>query len=395
VDGVRSGFRIFAPQGAKACSLGRQPQVTDSTIIPEPRRGDGILPRSDDPPSPLRGSGIRCASLSWGSRPRLHAFAPCGARTLLLLFFLALPLAAAPLAYVTNELAGTVTIFDTATNKVVSTVTTGARPRGLQLTADGKRLYVALSDIGRTTKSSADAIVAVDAATFRPVARFDAGSDPERFVVTRDRLYAANEDAGTATVTEIAKNKVIASLIVGIEPEGVALSPNGRWVYVTAETSNTVSVIDTRSLEVVSTFLVDPRPRVATFSPDGKRAYVTAEIGGTLAVVDAVRHKVLRTIKLPPTAKPVGVVVSPDGKRIYVANGHGNSVSVIDAATEKLTATVPVGKRPWGIAVTRDGKRIYTANGVSNDISVIDAATLKVIATIPAGKGAWGVVIGR
>ena len=68
---------------------------------------------------------------------------------------------------------------------------------------------------------------------------------------------------------------------------------------------------------------------------------------------------------------------------------------MIDAATEKLTATIPVGKRPWGIAVTRDGKRIYTANGISNDVSVIDTATLKVIATIPAGKGAWGVVIGR
>jgi len=76
----QKGAWIFAPQGAKACSLGRQPQVADPTTNPEPRRGDGILPRGDDPPSPLRGSGIRLASLSWGSRPRLHAFAPCGAK---------------------------------------------------------------------------------------------------------------------------------------------------------------------------------------------------------------------------------------------------------------------------------------------------------------------------
>lgn len=56
---------------------------------------------------------------------------------------------------------------------------------------------------------------------------------------------------------------MIATLIVGIEPEGVALSPDGRWVYVTAETSNTVSVIDTRASQVVASFLVDPRPRAA------------------------------------------------------------------------------------------------------------------------------------
>jgi YVTN family beta-propeller protein len=78
-------------------------------------------------------------------------------------FFLlsSLPAAAAPLAYVTNEVAGTVTIFDTATNQVVSTVPMtpkGARPRGVQLTADGKRLYVALSDLAHITKGPADAV---------------------------------------------------------------------------------------------------------------------------------------------------------------------------------------------------------------------------------------------
>ena len=231
-----------------------------------------------------------------------------GMKTFFLLFLLAAaPVVAAPLAYVTNEEAGTITVFDTATNRVVSTVPVtprGARPRGIQLTADGKRLYVALSDLAHITKSPADSVVALDAGTFKEIQRFDVGTDPERFVVTRDgsRLFSANEDAGTATVTDVRKKKVIASLVVGIEPEGVALSPDGRWVYVTAETSNTVSVIDTRDLQVVSTFLVDPRPRVAAFSPDGRRAYVTAEIGGTLAVVDTRRHQVLRTIKLPTTS---------------------------------------------------------------------------------------------
>ena len=103
----------------------------------------------------------------------------------------------------------------------------GARPRGVQLTADGKRLYVALSDLAHIAKGPADAVVALDARTFKEIQRFDVGTDPERFVVTRDgsRLYSANEDAGTATVTDIRKNKVIASLVVGIEPEGVGPEP--------------------------------------------------------------------------------------------------------------------------------------------------------------------------
>src|ERR1044071_537018 len=64
-------------------------------------------------------------------------------------------------------------------------------------------------------------------------------------------------------------------LVVGIEPEGVAISPDRRWVYVTAETSNTVSVIDTARRTVAASFLVDPRPRSAALSPDCRWAYVT------------------------------------------------------------------------------------------------------------------------
>jgi PQQ-dependent catabolism-associated beta-propeller protein len=300
------------------------------------------------------------------------------------------------LAWVSNERAGTVTVIDTSTDKVVANLKLGFRPRGIEVSPDGRRVYVALSDTARNTQGAGDAIVALDAATRQVVARYAAGTDPERFAISRDgsRLYAANEDAGTATITDLKKRKVLTALVVGIEPEGVALSPDGRWVYITAETSNTVSVIDTRTERVVASFLVDPRPRAAAFSPDGRRAYVTAEIGGTVSVVDTVRHQVVRSIPIPG-AHPVGVVVSPDGKRVYVANGHGNAVAVLDAASGRLLASIPVGKRPWGIAVTPDGRKIYTANGVSNNVSVIDAATLRLVATIPAGDGAWGVAIGR
>ncbi|HSF39532.1 MAG TPA: hypothetical protein VLT87_07040 [Thermoanaerobaculia bacterium] len=44
-----------------------------------------------------------------------------------------------------NERAGTVTILDTATGRVVGTVPVGARPRGTHVSADGRKVYVALS----------------------------------------------------------------------------------------------------------------------------------------------------------------------------------------------------------------------------------------------------------
>lgn len=300
------------------------------------------------------------------------------------------------LAVVTNEGSLDLTILDVDGMETVATVPLGYRPRGVRLNPDGTLAYVALSDDQPLHETDNDGIVVVDMRTGVLVARYPAGSDPEQFAISPDgrRLYSANEDAGTATITELSNSTIEATLVVGIEPEGVAVSPDGRWVYVTAETSNTVSVIDTELDRVVTNFTVDVRPRAAVFSPDGSRAYVTNEISGTLTVVDVDRHSVVATVDLDGRrARPVGVVTSPDGRWVYVANGRSNTVSVVDATTNREDAVIEVGARPWGIDVTPDGARLFTANGLSNDVSVVDVASRTLTATIPAGTRPWGVVV--
>lgn len=300
-----------------------------------------------------------------------------------------------PLVLVTNEGSRDVAIIDATTHAAVSRIRVGSRPRGIRVSPDGRRAYVALSDDRPTEESDRDAIAVLDVRAGKVLARLPAGTDPEQFALSPDggTLYAANEDAGTASVTDLEDGKVRATLVVGIEPEGVAVSPDGRWVYVTAETSNTVSVIDTRAGEVVASFMVDVRPRDAAFAPNGRRAYVTNEITGTVSVVDVAEHRVVSTIGLGGKAKPVGVAVSPDGARVYVATGHGGTLAVIDAGTERIVAQVRVGRRPWGVALSPDGRWAYTANGPSDDVSVVDTRTLRTVATVPTGRLPWGVAV--
>lgn len=302
-----------------------------------------------------------------------------------------------PLAYVSNERDGTVTVIDTKTDRVVTTIDVGARPRGIRTSPDGKLVYVALSFSNQQTPGTINKIAAIDHQTGKVVAQYDAGTDPEQFAISKDgrQLFISNEDAGTASIVDTSSGKVISTVVVGIEPEGVTISPDGRWVYVTAETSNTVSVIDTQNNDVVATFMVGARPRDSAFSPDGTRAYVTAELGRNISVIDTRSHSVIQTIELPHAdgVKPMGVVVSNDGEKIYVANGRANTVSVIDAHNHKVLVTIPVGKRVWGLALTRDGKKLYAANGLSNDVSVIDTTTNAVVATVKAGDGPWGIAI--
>lgn len=304
----------------------------------------------------------------------------------------------ASLVLVTNEESRDVSVIDLAKREVLATIPVQYRPRGVQVSPDGRWAYVATSDDAPTHASDADAIVAIDLRDGTIVSRHAAGSDPEQFAVTPDGvlLVASNEDAGTATITDLVSGRVLETLTVGIEPEGVAVSPDGRWIYVTAETSNTVSVIDVSRREVVSNFLVDERPRAAVFSPDSKRAYVTNEISGTVSVVDVGTHRVVGVVKIGDArAKPVGVAVSPDGRRVYVANGHAGSVSVIDAQSLREVGSVATGKRPWGVALDRSGRLLISANGVSNTASIIDTRTLEVIATIDVGARPWGAVVNR
>jgi YVTN family beta-propeller protein len=90
---------------------------------------------------------------------------------------------------------------------------------------------------------------------------------------------------------------------------------------------------------------------------------VSSEVGGTVDIVDAKAYKVLKTLKMPEGAKPMGVALSPDGKRLYVANGRAGTVSLVDLGTDSVVASTKVGTRPWGIALTPDGRKLYAANG--------------------------------
>lgn len=286
--------------------------------------------------------------------------------------------------FITNERAGTVSAIDTQSEKVVATKHAGTRVRGI--VSDGKRLYVAVSHFKDQLQHDPDGVVAVDPKTLKIVRRYACGRDPEGIALTPDkrRFVVSNEDAGTATIVDIASGKQT-SVVTGTEPEGVAASPDGKWIYVTAETSSTVTVIDAKKKTVVANFFVSTRPRGALFSPDSQRAWVTSEIGGAIDVVDVPHHRVIAKIQLPKNDHPVGLVQR--GDRLYVATGRGNSVAIIE--NNKLIEQIPVGSRPWWLAFADD--KLYVANGLSNDLSVIEND--RVIGTIQAGDGPWGVAV--
>jgi len=206
--------------------------------------------------------------------------------------------------------------------------------------------------------------------------------------------YIANLESNTVSVIDTATDTVTATVNVGIEPSGAAVSPNGTRVYVTNCMSNSVSVVDAAKNKVIDTVYVGSYPWGVAVTPDGTKVYVANTASNTISVIDTATNNVTATVKVGNL--PYKIAVSPDGKKVYAVNSgippdYQGNVSVIDTATNNVTATVNVEKDPQGIAVSPDGTKVYVVNSNSypyykGTVSVIDTATNNVTATVNVGN---------
>ncbi len=309
--------------------------------------------------------------------------------------------------YVSDETGGNVVIVDPQQRRVVARIAVGKRPRGIQVSPDHTKVYVALSGspIGGPNVDESklpppdrryDGIGVVDLASQKLTQTYQSGADPETFALSHDgrMLYVSNEDAGQMSAVDLTTGKVRATVAVGSEPEGVAVSADDRTVYVTCETSNNIYVVDARSMKVLAQIPTGKRPRAIYLASETQRGYVTDEFAAALTVFDTHDFKALGSIALgdPGVVRPMGIA-SPDGQKLYVTTGRFGALLEVDPGEGRVLRSVAkVGQRPWGLALSHDGARAYTANGPSGDVSVIDVASGRVEARIEVGGSPWGIV---
>ncbi len=169
--------------------------------------------------------------------------------------------AGAFMAYVSNEKSNTISVIDTDKLAVVKTIKVGQRPRGIELTKDGKFILVAAGDD--------DTIQMIDIKTHEVVGALPSGPDPELFTQdpTGKIVYVANENDNTVTIIDLERRIPLGEVQVGVEPEGMGLSPDGKILVNTSETTNMAHFIDTQTRQIVANVLVDARPRFAEFKP--------------------------------------------------------------------------------------------------------------------------------
>jgi YVTN family beta-propeller protein len=291
-----------------------------------------------------------------------------------------------------------------------------------------------------TANMESGTVSVIDADAMKVVLTIDArGHHTDDLFLSADqsKLFATNMHSGTLAVVDTATDQVIATIPTGKKAHSIALTQDGKHVWVVNGGEEYLTVVDVASLRIVGRVFLGQilGPGYVRFNPEGTRAYMTSPILGTVSVIDVASKKVIATVEVGKS--PTFIAVTSDGRRIWGADTGGDEIFALDGSNNSLLGKLTVGKapnhlalvgdslyvtvggtnevamvgdvggqvsvrgrikvggRPRGIRPSPDGKRLYVTSEDTNDLHVIDIAAQRIVGTVPVGRRPVAVVTAR
>ena len=299
----------------------------------------------------------------------------------------------------------TATVIDAASGKVIATITTGEAPHEVATTHDGRfavvsnygtrerpgnsitvidltRLAVArtidLGDYRRphgmaffpgdsllaVTSEVSKAVLLVDFRAGKVIATVPTGQRASHMLAmssSGDELFTANIADHSISRLDVRNRATRTVIPVAKQPEGIAIAPDGKHVWVGSNADNVVLVVDTDGGRAVDTLSGFGMPYRMALSRDGRSAIVTDPVRGEIRIFDAAtrrqrsliavpRDSILATAEVPGSPSPEGVTTSPDGRWAFVTLQGRNLVAMIDLERGAIASYAPTGNWSDGIA---------------------------------------------
>lgn len=242
---------------------------------------------------------------------------------------------------VVSVASNSITLIETATNKVKSVIYVGRSPHEAFFTADGRELWVTV----------------------------------------RGENYVSVIDPG--------QGKEIRRIAVANGPGMTMFGPDGKYGFVCSSFTAEVAVIEAASHNIVQRL-----PQASPFcpniavTPENDEVWITLKDVGKVQVYSAqppfAQKQLLET---GPITNHVNFLNNANGKFAYVTIGGANEVKVFRRDSQpRLVATIPVGSLPHGIWPSGDGTRVYVALENGGAVVAINTLTNQVVASIPIGE---------
>jgi DNA-binding beta-propeller fold protein YncE len=285
---------------------------------------------------------------------------------------------AAPLIWVPNEFAESVSTYDSSTGKEVGTpIKVGEFPAATAIAPNGRRVIV-LEVGGESAR-------VIETGSRTPLKPIPLGAMGQSLAVSPDGKTAYVTASGDAELIVInpETDSFVKAVPLGVGGLGeIAFSPDGTYAYV-GTFSETLARVETATQKVVGTPIELGGPLSSlVFTPDGTTAYATASGVKGVRVINTALGEIVKTIPTPEV--PNGLVMSPDGKKVYISTGMPGTISVAETATNAIVgAPISLPGRVSDFAVTPDGSIAWVTG--SEALTPVSLTTGRVGSPIPAG----------
>lgn len=288
-----------------------------------------------------------------------------------------------------------------------------AAPSGLAASADGKSLWAArilLNDVVRVDLASCTvtAVVPVGVHPYRPVLSPDGSL-----------LAVANWGAASVSLLDTSSGAAVANVKTLDHPSDLAFSRDGRTLFVAQSNRNLVAAVDLASRSIVRQISValgpdgpgtpsadalpdGSTPNALALSPDGRTLFVANADDDAVAVVDVggdVRAARTRGF-IPSGWYPAALALSPDGRTLWVANAKGgwswaNAAGGPDPTRKgddkmawKKTRTIPGSVSRVDVPSARTLAALTARTYANRRPAARGASPAKASAVVPAAPGA-------
>ncbi|MFN7937245.1 MAG: hypothetical protein U0R19_28225 [Bryobacteraceae bacterium] len=214
----------------------------------------------------------------------------------------------------------------------------------------------------------------------------------------RRRLYLINANSNRLEVYSLPPNPIRQTTTVSLDsyPLSAAMSPDGKYLYVTAHNASALNIVDLETLRVVSRASVPARPEGVAVGFDGRVLVTTIGTGpgnsqNTLLVYDPDRAAFDSVVFVPNIPQvPVGsppagrqflasrsqLMPTPDGQLIIgvnIPNNNQRAIFVYEVASSTVLRSRLINNVSSVVALSPDGKKLMSG------LTLIDLETLEVI----------------
>lgn len=263
--------------------------------------------------------------------------------------------------YVTLDGTGSVGIFDPGEEELISTVHVGGGPDSIIFSPSGDKAYVVDYEERAIYVIDAMRDTLIDTLDFTGPTIQDAVASPDGSLI-----YLANMYQNQIEVIRTRDNTILAPITTSLYPRGIAISPDGRYLFLGHYTAVDayVDMIRLSDSRVVSTAPIPSNPRCIGVSSDGQRIFVTEHNEDALYAYDVsgevlspVGHVDLNTVP-GQYASPVGLLVQEvhyiESPMLMMERPPRPADLLPDPNPLRYVDTLPIKTKPWPGFVSKE-----------------------------------------